>query len=56
MGWQKTLSFLAHNYYYPKIKDIIYLYIKNCYTYRCIKTSKNWYNNILKFLKIFMNF
>ncbi len=51
-GWQKTISLLLRNYYWPKIKDIVYHYIRNCHTYRHAKALRDWYNGILKPLPI----
>lgn len=51
---QKTICFLVCNYYWPKIKDIIYCYIQNCHTYRLAKVFRNQYHSFLKLLLIFI--
>ncbi len=51
-GWQKTISLLVCNYYWPKMKDIVYCYIRNCHTCRHAKAPRDRYNGILKFLPI----
>ncbi len=49
---QKTISFLACNYYWLKIKDTIYYYIRNCLTCRHAKALRDQYNGLLKLLLI----
>ena len=51
-GRQKTVSLLAHNYYWPKMKDTVYRYIRNCYTCRRAKAPRDQYNGLLKPLPI----
>lgn len=50
--YQKIVSLLVSNYYYAKIKDIVYCYISNCYIFKCAKTRRDQYNNLLKPLLI----
>ncbi len=38
---QKTISLLARNYYWPKMKDTIYRYIRNCHTCRRAKAPRD---------------
>lgn len=52
LSCQKNISFLACNYYWLKIKNVVHCYIWNCNTCRHIKTPKNWYNDLLKRLLI----
>ena len=40
-GRQKTISFLVCNYYWRKIKDIVYHYIRNCHTCRRAKALRD---------------
>ena len=51
-GRQKTISLLARNYYWPKMKDTVHRYIQNCHTYRRAKASRDRYNGLLKPLSI----
>ena len=51
-GRQKTISLLARNYYWPKMKDTVYRYIRNCHTCRRAKAPRDRYNGILKPLPI----
>ena len=55
-SWQKTISLLVRNYYWPKMKDIIYCYIRNCHTCRYAKALRDRYNGILKPLPILTHF
>lgn len=52
LNWQKIISFLVCNYYWPKIKDIAYCYIWNSHICKCAKASRDQYYNILKPLPI----
>ena len=45
-GYQKTLRLLACNHYWPKIKEIIHQYIRNCYICRQAKAPKDRYNGL----------
>ena len=49
---QKTVSLLARNYYWPKMKDTVYCYIRNCHTCRRAKAPRDQYNGLLKPLPI----
>ncbi len=40
-GRQKTISLLVCNYYWPKMKDIVYCYIRNCHTCRRDKAPRD---------------
>ena len=51
-GRQKTVSLLARNYYWPKMKDTVYRYIRNCHTCRRAKAPRDQYNGLLKPLPI----
>ena len=51
-GCQKTVSLLARNYYWPKMKDTVYRYIRNCHTCRRAKAPRDQYNGLLKPLPI----
>ena len=51
-GYQKKVSFIVQNYYWPRLKKIIQCYIQNCYSCKCVKTPKNGYNRLLKPLPI----
>ena len=51
-GRQKTISLLACNYYWPKMKDTVHRYIRNCHTCRRAKAPRDRYNGLLKPLPI----
>ena len=51
-GYQKTINFIAQNYYWPGLKKMVWRYIQNCHTFRCVKAPRNWYNGLLKLLPI----
>ena len=51
-GRQKTISLLACNYYWPKMKDTVHRYIRNCHTCRRAKAPRDQYNGLLKPLPI----
>ena len=51
-GCQKTVSLLARNYYWPKMKDTVYRYIQNCHICRRAKAPRDQYNGLLKPLPI----
>ncbi len=40
-GRQKTISLLVRNYYWPKMKNTVYCYIRNCHTYRRTKAPRD---------------
>ena len=48
----KTISLLALSYYWPKMKDTVQCYIRNCHTCRRAKAPKDRYNGLLKPLPI----
>ena len=47
-----TISLLARNYYWPKMKDKVHRYIRNCHTCRYAKAPRDQYNNLLNYLPI----
>ena len=51
-GHQKTICLLACNYYWPKMKDIVHRYIRNCHTCRRAQAPRDQYNGISKTLPI----
>ena len=51
-GYQKTISLIARNYYWPGLKKMVRRYILNCHTCRHAKAPKGQYNNLLKPLLI----
>lgn len=53
---QKIFSLLACNYYWLKIKNIIYYYIQNCYPCKFTKVFQDKYNSLLKSLSIPLQF
>ena len=40
-SYQKTVSFIAQNYYLPGLKKIVQYYIQNCHLCRCAKALKD---------------
>lgn len=40
-GYQKTVTFITQNYYYPKLKKLIKHYIQSCHPYKHAKAPKN---------------
>ncbi len=46
-GRQKTISLLVCNYYWPKMKDTVYRYIRNCHTWRCAKAPRDRCNDLV---------
>lgn len=40
-GCQKTVSLITQNYSWLGLKKIVWYYIQKCYSYRCVKASKN---------------
>ena len=51
-GYQKTISLIARNYYWPGLKKMVRRYILNCHICRCAKAPRNRYNGLLKPLPI----
>ena len=51
-GYQKTISFITWNYYWPGLKKMVRYYIQNYHICRYAKASKDWYNSLLKPLPI----
>ena len=51
-GYQKTISLISRNYYWPGLKKMIQRYIQNCHSCRRAKTPRNRYNSLLKPLPI----
>ena len=48
LGYQKTICFLACNYYWLKMKNIVHCYIQNCHTYKWAKALRDQDNDVLK--------
>ena len=40
-GYQKIISFIARNYYWPGLKKMVRRYILNCHTYKCVKAPRD---------------
>ena len=55
-NYLNIFSFLAYSYYWPKIKDIIYYYIQNCYICRYIKAFRDQYKSLSKLISISISF
>ena len=51
-SYQKTISFISRNYYWPRLKKMVQRYIQNCHCCRRAKTPKDRYNGLLKLLLI----
>ena len=51
-GYQKTISFIARNYYWPGLKKMVQRYIQNCHSCRRAKALRDRYNDLLKPLPI----
>ena len=51
-GYQKTISFICRNYYWPGLKKMVWRYIQNCHRCRHAKAPRDWYNGLLKPLPI----
>ena len=51
-GYQKTISLIARNYYWPGLKKMVWRYILNCHTCRRAKAPRDRYNGLLKPLPI----
>ncbi len=51
-GYQKTVSLITRNYYWPGLKKMVQRYIQNYHSYRRTKAPKDQYNGLLKPLPI----
>ncbi len=51
-GYQKTMSFITRNYYWPGLKKMVQRYIQNCHSCRRAKAPRDCYNGLLKPLPI----
>ncbi len=51
-GYQKIVSFITQNYYWPGLKKMVQYYIQNCHSCKCAKAPRDRYNGLLKPLPI----
>ena len=51
-GYQKTISLISRNYYWPGLKKMVRRYIQNCHSCRRAKAPRDRYNGLLKPLPI----
>ena len=56
LDYQKTISFIAQNYYWPGLKKMIWCYMKNSHSCRRAIALKDQYNGLLKPLLISFHF
>ena len=51
-GYQKTVSLITRNYYWPELKKLVQRYIQNYHSCRRAKAPRDQYNGLLKPLPI----
>lgn len=51
-GRQKTISLSVCNYYWRKIKDTVYYFIRNYHTFRRANAARDWHHFLLNYLLI----